>query len=280
MKVVHLGPNGSHSHSAALKMFRSKSSPDRQADEFLSQESFENIFRYLDDNPEAIGVIPLENTIGGDMYGNFDKTFTGEYKIVREIYTHVDRSLLTHPSTNISDIKKIYLTFQDKIQCSDYLDSLKNIEYIMLNSSSEGANIIYKNKETDVATIGSEQCRSIYNLTTIQQNLSNYSHNYTRFVALMRVLSDFPPGNANKCTIILELKDEPGALHKALKALADQNYNITKIESHNLPAYKWKYKFLIDFEFEGLLDLIMLEQFVTDLKVIGIYRKGREVEEN
>ena len=70
--------------------------------------------------------------------------------------------------------------------------------------------------------------------------------NKTRFLVLGH--GEPKKGKRNKTSILLALKDTPGALHDALVPFKRQGINLTKIESRPSKKKAWEYLFFIDFE--------------------------------
>lgn len=278
MEVLYLGPQGSYSNAAAELMFRSKAREGRPADNFYPVASFEKIFHEITKNIEKIAVLPIENSIAGDVVSNMDKLFSGKYKIAREIFLKINHNLLLHKESEISKIKKVLIDHQIKIQCSEFLKQYPDWEQVIVSSTSEGAKMISSQNLLDTATIASQNSAEIYSLKIATKNIANEKNNYTRFIALIRELADFPPGNANKCSVSFEVIQKSGSLYKALKALHDKKYDLTKISTRAIPDRLWEYRFYIDFTFNDVLDLSEFEKVVHNMRIIGIYEKGRIVQ--
>lgn len=278
MEVLYLGPKGSYSNAAAELMFRSKPRPDRPADDFFPIQSFDKIYSEILKNPDKIGVIPLENSISGDISSNLDKFFSGKFKIAREIYLKIEHHLLTKQSSNLNKIKKVYLDPQIKIQCSEFLKKHSDWEQIIVSSTSEGARLVSESDSEEIAAIASLSASELYSLKIQARDISNIQNNYTRFIAVIKELTEFPSGNADKCSVSFEMSSSTGSLYKALKSIHDKKYNLTKIGSKLVSDKLWEYRFYIDFTFNDILDLEEFEKSVKNMTIIGIYEKGRVVQ--
>jgi chorismate mutase/prephenate dehydratase len=271
MDILYLGPEGSHSNIAANIMFPKGN--------LLGLDSLDDIFFALDTHQDAIAVVSVENSIGGDIHETFDRLLGGEYRIYSELYLKINHNLLIHPDTDLSKIKKIYVQPQTRLQCSNFLKTLPHLEQIIVSSTSAGAKMISEHEDLETAAIASFTAAKKYGLKIAQESINNDKNNFTRYVCLMRELFEFPPGESNKCSMIFEIPNAPGALVKALKALADKEYNVTKVESRSIAKKPWTYSIYIDFTFSELLDLSDFEDVVQNIQIIGIYEQGSKMKE-
>ena len=86
------------------------------------------------------------------------------------------------------------------------------------------------------------------------------------------------PTGKDKTSILLSVKDKPGALYRILRPFSQQGINLTKIESRPSRRKAWEYFFFIDFE--GHVEdkkiqkaLSVIEKNTLFLKILGSYPK-------
>jgi prephenate dehydratase len=277
MKILYLGPEGAHSHTAAKYMFRVTSSESRKNDELIPIATFDEIFSALDKGLAHAAVIPLEHILGGDVEVNIEQMFSGNYSIMREVSMKVSQHVLIHPEADLENIKEMLIHPIARVLVSQYLDTKTDWIQIMSSSSADAAKMILEKKLLHTATIGNAELADMYGLQIAVRDVSNEKYFMTRFVAVVRELFDFPPSDANKCTVLFDVSHTPGGLYNALKALADCKCNLTKIASRPIPETPTDFRFMIDFTFEEYLDLHDFEQQTRNLKVLGIYKAGKEI---
>ena len=101
--------------------------------------------------------------------------------------------------------------------------------------------------------------QELYGLNAIERNVQDSDANYTRFVVIAWEPAVYP--GANKTSIQLTLKSEPGALYRVLERIYALNIDLVKLESRPVPGSDFEFTFYFDLacpatspEFSALLD--------------------------
>mgnify|MGYP000097143634 FL=1 len=272
IKVAYQGEPGAYSESAVYSYFGSSAQP-------LPCRTFSDVFRSVEMEKTAFGIVPIENSIEGSVNAVYDLFLKYDPRVCGEIILKITHCLIANPGTKLSDIKVIYSHPQALGQCRAYLESL-NCELISTYDTAGSVKMIKEQGLTDAGAIAGERAAEIYSMNILARDIADNPNNYTRFFVLSK--NDAPPSGNDKTSVIFSTKHIPGALYQALGEFAKRKINLTKIESRPTKRRPWEYNFYLDFEghrseqrcAEALEGLRSKAVFV---KILGSYPKAPEI---
>lgn len=268
MRVAIQGEAGSFSHEAAKRLFPKaavRTCP-------LSAEVFEQL------NAGAVqaAVIPIENSLAGPVSEHYDLLLTHDFFIEREFRLRIEHCLIAAPGTRMNSIRRVLshpvalqqcrIFFQEhpRILAAPFYDTAGSVKHIMTDGLA------------DTAAIAGAQAANEYGGKILHKGLEDDKQNFTRFVVLRRAAK--PLRNADKTSIVFALKNQPGALFRALSVFALRDIDLSKIESRPMRGRPWEYVFFVDFlrgrdeaSKNALRHLGEVAEFV---KVLGIYPRA------
>lgn len=270
MRIAYQGEPGAFSEAASRQVNASA--------ELVPCKSFEDVFATVDTGAADYGVLPIENSIGGSIHRNFDLLLEHQLPIVGEVEVPVVHHLLALPGRTIGDVKRVYSHPQALAQCDRFLRTLSGVEIIATYDTAGSAKMIADQQIGDAAAIASARAAEVFGLATLKSSIQDYDTNTTRFLVIGRTpLSD---ARADKTTIVFTLSNEPGALFKALAAIALRGIDLTKLESRPYPSRKWEYLFYADLaaardEAPCERALAHLAEFAPMVRVLGSYPSSK-----
>ena len=265
-KVAYLGPKGTFTHQAAEMRFGSLK-------DYIPLASIASVFKAVESNRAAYGVVPIENSTDGVVGETLDLLGQSELKILAEIYMPIHHSFCSL-SSSLDAIVKIYSKDIAFGQCRKFLNEhgLDSIELIPVESTAKAAELA--KEDATSAAICPHIAAKLNNLPVIFDNIEDMHDNKTRFIIIGKFPS-FPSGN-DKTSILAKLSNEPGSLVEFLKEFQEENISLTKIESR--PAKEdraFLYWFYIDFEGHKndakISELFKKDKY--DIKWLGSYVK-------
>lgn len=274
-KVGYFGIKGSYSYSAAHEYFGDEV-------EYVATKKFAEVFNLVKTAQVDYGVIPIENSLAGSVYENYDLLKNQNLKIVGEHYLKIDHCLLGLKSQGVSEseqlkkITKVYAHPQALAQCAKLFEKYSWLEKESYGDNASAAEYVSQRGNVNLAAIASEEAAKIYNLDVILRKIADNDFNITRFFVLSN--NEVVIEDANKCSIVFTLPHTPGSLYGALRIFQDSGVNLTKIESRPLKGTTFEYSFYADFVFDpGLkeqLELLIdkVQKNVDSLTVLGVYR--------
>ncbi len=269
IRVAYLGPQGTFSHQAAFREFGSSA-------ELAPVKSVEDVFEEVKKERVSFGVVPVENSVEGSIGSVLDAFLKSDLRVSSELFQRISLFLLSKTG-DIEDIEVVASHPQPLGQSKKWLSEyLKHVEFRETPSTARAAQIASRDRK--VAAVAGEFASSIYRLKIVERHIEDSPENTTRFWVIGR--EHCRPTGADKTSLVFSLKDEPGALHKALLPFAEARINLTKIESRPSKERPWGYAFFVDFE--GHTDVEKVKSVLSRVKencvflrVLGSYPMGR-----
>ncbi|BCE02899.1 prephenate dehydratase [Marinicellulosiphila megalodicopiae] len=265
-KVAFLGPEGTFCQSAAIKHFGDwmQSMPMTTIDE---------VFREVEAGACEYGVVPVENSTEGVINYTLDSFLNSNLKISGEVELRIHHNLMTAKTNDPKNITRIYSHQQSLAQCRKWLDAkYPNAERVAVNSNAEAAKRVMS--EWNSAAIAGEMAAEQYDLLILNDKIEDKPDNSTRFLVIGR--SEVQTSGKDKTSLIISMKNQPGALFNILKPFKDLKVDLTRVETRPSSSSTWAYVFFIDFlghlEDENIQKLMQqIKQTAADVKVLGSY---------
>jgi prephenate dehydratase len=268
MKVAFQGEKGAFSEEACNKFFEF---PDT-----IPFDTFEEVFTAVTAGDCAYGLIPIENTLSGSIHQNYDLLIRNTLYIVGECFLRVRHCLIAFPGVTKQNIKVVMSHPQALWQCAGYLRDLEVITEPVYDTAGS-VKLLKASGEYNKAAIASAKAAEIYGMQILETGIEDNPENYTRFLAIGQ--NSVALHGEEKTSIVFELRNQPGALFKALSVFALRDIDLTKIESRPLPGKPWEYRFYVDI-IGALCDIRVgkaldhLGEYVLTLRVLGSYRRA------
>jgi prephenate dehydratase len=265
MRVAFQGEPGAYSEQAVFDYFEEV--------ETLPCESFDAVFDSVVSGASESALIPIENSLAGSIHQNYDLLLRHDLHIVGEYLLRVRHCLIVMPGVKKEDIKKAISHPQALGQCAGYLRS-HGIKTEQVYDTAGSVKMLKESGARDTAAIASRRAAEIYEMQILEEGIEDNAENFTRFLVVQR--EAVIPEREAKTSIVFTLKNQPGALFKALSVFALRDIDLTKIESRPLQGKPWEYLFYIDFigaahEETARRALDHLGEYALTLRVLGSY---------
>ncbi len=285
-KIVcaYSGKRGAYAEQAVTRCF------DTDA-ESLSVDSFRGIFQAVADGRADFGMVPIENTLAGSVYENYDNlTGFADIKIAAAVRLRIQHSLLGVRGAKISDIKCVYSHPQGFAQCSRFLSEHAGWSKIEAVSTASAAETVASAGSAANAAIASSVNAGYYNLEVLRDDVEDNPQNCTRFLVIaseqsMRgAESLFSSANGvNMASFVFSVRNEPGALYNCLGVFQKNGMNLTRLESRPIEGKPWRYWFYADAGLSGAEQkseeyvrgvLDGLKSYAEDVRLLGVYAEA------
>ena len=265
LKVGYLGPEGTFSQQALIKHFGHSARG-------LPLSSIEEVFQEVEAGHADFGVVPVENSGQGTIQSTLDMFLTSSLKICGEVELHVHQFLLSRTG-RLDDIERVYSHAMSLAQCQAWLrQHLPKAERLAVSSNAEAAR--RARTADDAAAIAGESAGHVYGLKVVSGPIEDRRDNPTRFLVLGREL--FNASGHDRTSLLVFVRDQPGALYNVLSPFARHGISMNRIESRPSHAGLWQYAFFIDVaghvEDEPVRRALSeLGEYAADVKILGSY---------
>jgi prephenate dehydratase len=281
MKLGLLGPEGTFSETAALLWLKTRTKTAAERAELLFYTTIFDVADSVARGEVAYGVVPIENSLEGSVGETLDvltsESTSGEVHIAGEVLVPIKLCLLSRGT--FEQIRTVVSHPHAIAQCKRFIRERllsRGVKVQAVDSTAAAAKLA---REIDaIAALASEEAARKYQLTILAENVQDKA-SVTRFVALAPAGVQTAPTGRDKTSLLLALKDRPGALYDVLGVFAERGINLTKIESRPSKRALGDYTFHIDCEGhveekEIKAALANLESRVTMIKLLGSYPRA------
>ncbi len=238
LSIAFQGERGSFSEEAAYKLL------GRQI-RLHACETFSETFRSVTSGKSRYCLVPIENTLAGSVYENYDLLLENELHIVGEVNLRIAHNLIAFSGTTLKSVRQVYSHPVALAQCSQFFNRHSKIEKIPFYDTAGSVKILAERRIRGAAAIASRTAAAVYHARILQAHLEDHHENYTRFLLLSKTSAVRTVGN--KVSIVFSTRNVPGALYKCLSVFALRDIDLTKMESRPLRGRPWEYFFYLDF---------------------------------
>jgi prephenate dehydratase len=269
MTVAIQGERGAFSHEAAQEL--------AGADiEVMPCPTFDALFAAAVSEKADRALVPIENSLAGSIHENYDRLWASPLHIVAETQLRIRHCLIARPGTALASIRRVSSHPVALAQCRRFFAERPHIEAVAAyDTAGSVKDLLHDGPPTDAA-IASRLAARLYGGEVLLDEIEDDPQNYTRFLLLAR--EPGPANAASKTSIVFTLKNEPGALYKALGVFALRGLDLAKIESRPLRGRPWEYAFYLDVLGDprdtAREALDELQGMSHELRVLGSYPDG------
>jgi chorismate mutase/prephenate dehydratase len=258
--VAYFGSPGDLAHAAARDYFG-------HAPSFRPSESVADVLELVHHGHATFGVVPLETSTDGAITATLNGLLSSEAKLCAERIVPLRFQLLSQ-SGDPAQVLKIYGSAHAIAACERQLRS-RYPDAILVDVQSGEAAAHFALGDDQSAALGSPLLRELHGLALIDDRLENDSAVQTRF----GIVGNRLPSRTGRDRTVLAMApgDEPGALHRALRPLADREINLTRIESRASSSSEWAHVFFL--EMDGHITDRAVLTAVEELRRLARYAK-------
>lgn len=268
------GERGAFSEEAARRLL----GPDVA---IVPCQRFDQVFQSLAAGKAQAAVIPIENTLHGSIHENYDHLLKYRFPIVGETNLRIVHNLIAPAGLKIAQVRRVYSHPVALNQCLNFFASNSQIEKLPFYDTAGSVKHLMEHPEPGTAAIASSVAAEFYGANILKRSIEDDHQNFTRFFLLRKKKTPSPSEHAGewKTSIVFSLRNQPGALFRAMSVFALRDINLTKIESRPQKGKPWEYHFYVDLLAHVDQDstrraLAHLGEFADFSHVLGCYPRG------
>ena len=272
------GEFGAFSQEAAIKLLGAQA-------EAVPFPRFTDVFDALVAGDLNYAVIPMENTLHGSVYENFDNLLRYECRIHAETTIRISHNLMAPPGVPFRKITHVYSHPVALNQCLDFFRNHPRISKEIYYDTAGSARMVMADRPEGAAAIASASAAEIYGASILKRGIEDDRRNFTRFFLLARGGDTAPVRSPKdgktewKTSIVFSVPNQSGSLFRSVAAFALRDLSLTKISSRPLRGKPFDYLFYLDVlghvEDPALSNALRhLGELADMMKVLGCYPKG------
>ena len=267
-RIAYSGVPGAFAHIASSRIF-----PDSVC---VPYGNFKAAYDAVLSSECDCAVLPIENSVNGDVTQVMDMAFSGTLYISGIYELRVEHCLLGLPDASIDDIKTVVSHEQALGQCNAYLSDHDWIRKSAVNTAVAAKDAAMAGDKT-VAVIASEETAALYGLRVLERKINEGTQNVTRFAVFTREPIVPTPQN-NRFIMFFTVKNEAGSLMHAVEAIGKNGFNLRALKSRPTKEANWEYYFYAEGEGtiadkSGRRMIEDLEEVCGKIKIIASFDK-------
>jgi len=241
--------------------------------------SFKQTFEVLQNKEADYVVMAIENSIAGSILPNYTLMMSYGFPIVGEVYLPIQLHLLALPGVKLEDVK--YVTSHPIAirQCVDFFDEFPHLQMVESSDTAACAKRIREELLTDTVAIANTLAANLYGLEVLERRIESNKKNFTRFLIITHH-ENIVKTNANKASLCFEVSNKVGSLAKVLNIFAEQELNMSKIQSMPVLGKRNEYNFYVDVEWNEIkqYDAAIRQtlKYTHNFNILGEYERYEE----
>ena len=259
-ECLFLGPEGSFCHQAMSRLQTSSLEPKPAAD-------VQSIVRAVESNDVAFGLVPVENSVDGEVTSTVDNiVFDTESILVREeVVLPVAFDAFVLPGSR--QFTSVISHPVALAQCRRFIDK-HGLREEKTSSTSEACRLIADEARSDAVALASPMAGDLYGLARFASGAQDNDAAHTKFFLLSKALAPFQEGVRYRPWIaVIPQSNRTGILAQILECFADRMLSIFSLSTRPLRADIGAYCFIATVE--GWVDSDEFKGALADVFEMG-----------
>jgi len=167
LSVAFQGERGSFSEEAAYKLLGRKI-------RVQPCETFSAIFESAAGGKTKYCLAPIENTLAGSVYENYDLLLASDLHITGEVNLRIVHNLIAFPGTTLKNLRQVYSHPVALAQCSRFFARHPKVEKIPYYDTAGSAKMLAARRIPGAAAIASHIAAAAYRGRILATHLEDH----------------------------------------------------------------------------------------------------------
>lgn len=234
--VAYLGPEGSFSHLVAKQRFADGT--------LLPCKGIADVFDFVRETEEGLGVVPIENSTGGTIMPTVDGLIDNACRLYVEEELSLDVKLALIGRRDVG-IEAVYSHFAPLQHCEKWLKQRYPDARQVAAPSTSGA-VQLAAQEQNAAAIGPIENATKHGLEVLHYPIAENVPNVTQFFVIGH--HKITAVECRKTSFIVALPDEAGSLCSFLEPFKHASVSLKRIQSRPIIGHPNTYLFFIEID--------------------------------
>jgi prephenate dehydratase len=246
VRIAYLGPEGTFSEAALLKMTAQSLVPGGPGVCSLPTDSTPAALDAVREGNADYACVPIENSIDGSVLPTLDSLAKGSaLQAFAEVTLEVAFSIVVAPGTAGPDVRTVAAFPVAAAQVRRWLaEHLPQAQLVPAISNAAASRDVLDGRAD--AGVSTPLAARRYGLATLGDGVVDEPNAKTRFVLVGRPAPPPARTGADRTSVVLRLDNVPGALVAALSEFGIRDIDLTRIESRPTRIELGTYVFFLD----------------------------------
>ena len=151
---------------------------------FFEDEQIQLICCSIKQDPTAIGMLAIENTIAGSLLHNYELLRDSGTTIVGEHKLHISHCICCLPDDDWDTITEVHSHPVALMQCRQFLAQHPTLKNVEAEDTAGSAKMIAEGQKQGWAAICHAEAAKLYGLKVLEDHIEDNKHNFTRFLVV------------------------------------------------------------------------------------------------
>ena len=166
-RIAFQGERGSFSEEAAYKLLGRRIT-------VKPCETFGAIFESVASGKTKYCLAPIENTLAGSVYENYDLLLSHDLHIVGEVSLRIVHNLIAPPGTALKDVTQVYSHPVALAQCGEFFKRHPKMEKIPFYDTAGAVKMLVERRLPGAAAIASRIAAEVYRARILATHVEDH----------------------------------------------------------------------------------------------------------